>query len=242
MSTTDLQPVIVLVHGAFAESASWNNVILRLRGRGMHAVAAGNPLRSVAGDGAYVRDVIRGIHRPVVLVGHSYGGMVITEAAADEPRVRALVYVAAFAPEPGDTAFTLAGKFKGSTLGETLEAYPLADGGNELRIADDKFHDQFCADLDHVQAGLMGATQRPVTEKALTEPLSVTEPAWRTKPSWFIYGGQDRNIPAELMHYMAERAGSRGTREITDASHALAVSQPDAVTSMIIEAAHHTYG
>ncbi|MFF4621498.1 alpha/beta fold hydrolase, partial [Nonomuraea jabiensis] len=103
------QPVIVLVHGAFAESAGWNRVIRRLHDHRLTAVAAANPLRGVEGDAAYVRDVIGGIGRPVVLVGHSYGGMVITEAAAGNPAVRALVYVAAFAPEPGESAFLLSG-------------------------------------------------------------------------------------------------------------------------------------
>ncbi|QKW33252.1 alpha/beta hydrolase [Actinomadura sp. NAK00032] len=234
------RPIVVLVHGAFAESASWNGVISRLRDRGLDAVAAGNPLRGIPSDGAYVRDVIASLDRPVILVGHSYGGMVITEAAAGNPAVRALVYVAGFAPEPGETAFLLSGKFEGSTLGDALAAYPLSGGGNELRITDEKFHQQFCADVDPAEAALMGATQRPVTERALTEGLSVDQPAWRTIPSWFVFGSDDRNIPAALMHFMADRADARSTEEITGASHALAVSQPDAVAAMIAEAAGAT--
>ncbi|SEH01811.1 Pimeloyl-ACP methyl ester carboxylesterase [Nonomuraea solani] len=229
------RPVIVLVHGAFAESASWNRVVQRLHGDGLTAVAVANPLRSVEGDAAYVRDVIAGIGRPVVLVGHSYGGMVITQAAG--PAVRALVYVAAFAPEPGENAFLLSGKFEGSTLGAALEAYPVASGGNEFRIAADKFHHQFCADLDAGEAALMAATQRPVTERALTGALTGEEPAWRTTPSWFVHGERDLNIPAEALRFMAERAGSRGTREVAGASHAIAASQPDAVTATILDAA-----
>ncbi|MFB4319262.1 alpha/beta fold hydrolase [Actinomadura sp. 21ATH] len=236
MSTTD-RPIAVLVHGAFAESASWNGVIERLRERGLDAVAAGNPLRGVAGDGAYVRDVISAIGRPVVLVGHSYGGMVITEAAAGHPAVRALVYVGAFTPEPGETAFDLSGRFPGSTLGDALTAYPLTGGGTELRITGEKFHHQFCADVDAREAALMAATQRPVTQRALTDAISVAEPAWRTVPSWFVFGERDLNIPAELLRYMAERAGSRGTREIAGGSHAIAVSRPDAVAETILEAA-----
>ncbi|MFI0353251.1 alpha/beta fold hydrolase [Actinomadura sp. 9N407] len=236
MSTTD-RPVIVLVHGAFAESASWNRVARRLRERGLDVLAVANPLRSVASDAAYVRDVIDGLGRPVVLAGHSYGGMVISEAAAGNPAVRALVYVAGFAPEPGENAFLLSGKFEGSTLGEALAAYPVSSGGNEFRITEDKFHHQFCADLDADEAALMAVTQRPVTEKALTDGLTVNEPAWRTKPSWFVFGDRDLNIPAELMRFMAERASSRGTREIAGASHAIAASQPDAVADVVIEAA-----
>ncbi|MEU8798435.1 alpha/beta hydrolase [Spirillospora sp. NPDC048819] len=241
MNITD-PPVVVLVHGAFAESASWNGVIGRLRGRGLPVVAVANPLRSVAGDGAYVRDVITGLDRPVVLVGHSYGGAAISEAAAGHPAVRALAYVAGFALDHGETALLLSGKFEGSSLGETLEAYPLSGGGNEFRIADDKFHHQFCADLDADEAALMAATQRPVTERALTDALTVSEPAWRTVPSRFVFGERDLNIPAALMHFMAERASSRGTREIAGASHAVAVSQPDAVTDTILDAVGDAQG
>ncbi|MEV4362960.1 alpha/beta hydrolase [Nonomuraea sp. NPDC049625] len=236
------QPVIVLVHGAFAESAGWNRVIRRLHDRGLTAVAAANPLRSVEGDAAYVRDVINGIGRPVVLVGHSYGGMVITEAAAGNPAVQALVYVAAFAPEPGESAFLLSGKFEGSTLGGALEAYPVASGGNEFRIAADKFHHQFCADVDADEAALMAATQRPVTERALTDGLAASEPGWHTKPSWFVHGERDLSIPAAALRFMAERAGSRGTREVAGASHAIATSQPDAVAAAVLDAVGHVRG
>ncbi|MFI6742522.1 alpha/beta fold hydrolase [Nonomuraea sp. NPDC050451] len=236
------QPVVVLVHGAFAESAGWNRVIRRLHGNQLTAVAAANPLRSVEGDAAYVRDVINGIGRPVVLVGHSYGGMVITEAAAGNPAVQALVYVAAFAPEPGESAFLLSGKFEGSTLGGALEVYPVASGGNEFRIAADKFHHQFCADVDAEEAALMAATQRPVTERALTGGLAASEAGWRTTPSWFVHGERDLNIPAAALRFMAERAGSRGTREIAGASHAIAASQPDAVAAAILDAAGHVRG
>jgi pimeloyl-ACP methyl ester carboxylesterase len=236
------QPVVVLVHGAFAESASWNRVIRRLHDHRIPAVAVANPLRGVAGDAAYVRDVIAGLGRPVVLVGHSYGGMVISQAAAGDPAVRALVYVAAFAPDTGESALLLSGKFEGSTLGAALVAYPVASGGNEFRIAEDKFHHQFCADLDAGEAALMAATQRPVTERALTDGLTATEPAWRTTPSWFVYGERDLNIPAAAVRFMAERAGSLGTREVAGASHAIAVSQPDTVAAAILEAAGHVRG
>ncbi|TMQ94553.1 alpha/beta hydrolase [Actinomadura soli] len=240
--TTNEQPIVVLVHGAFAESASWNRVIRRLHGHGLQAVAVANPLRSVAGDAAYVRDVINGIGRPVVLVGHSYGGMVITQAAAGLPAVQSLVYVAGFTPDTGESALQLSGKFEGSTLGGALAAYPLASGGNEFRIADEKFHAQFCADLDAEEAALMAATQRPVTEQALTDGLEVSEPAWRTTPSWFVLGDRDLNIPAELIRFTAGRASSRGTREIAGASHAIAASQPEAVTASILDAAADRQG
>ncbi|TDB97919.1 alpha/beta hydrolase [Actinomadura sp. 7K534] len=236
MSTND-QPAVVLVHGAFAESASWNGVIRRLGGRGLRSVAAANPLRDLEGDAAYVRDVITGIGGPVVLVGHSYGGLVISRAAAGNPAVRSLVYVAAFAPEPGEDAFQLSAKFEGSTLGGTLVTYPVSSGGNEFRIDDDKYHRQFCADLPAEEAALMAATQRPVTERALTDEVAADGAAWRDLPSWFVFGELDRNIPAEAHRFMAERASSRGTLEIAGASHAVGASQPDAVAACVLEAA-----
>lgn len=230
------KPVIALVHGAFAESASWNRVIRRLNGHGLRAVAVANPLRDLAGDAAYVRDAVAGIGRPVVLVGHSYAGMVITAAAAGDPAVRALVYVGAFTPDTGESALQLSAKFEGSTLGDALVGYPVASGGNEFRIDEEKYHQQFCADLDAEEAALMAATQRPVTERALAAALEVSEPAWRSKPSWFVFGESDRNIPAEVIRFMAERASSRGTREVAGASHAIAASQPDAVVASILDA------
>ncbi|WP_345147506.1 alpha/beta hydrolase [Nonomuraea rubra] len=183
-----------------------------------------------------------GVGARVVLAGHSYGGMVISEAAARNPAVRALVYVGAFAPAPGESAGQLSGKFPGSTLGEALVAYPLAAGGQEFRIAEEKFHHQFCADLDAGEAALMAATQRPVTERALYGELTVSEPGWRSLPSWFVFGESDRNIPVAALRFMAERAGSRGTREVAGASHAIAVSQPDAVAAAILDAARHVRG
>ncbi|QNO38110.1 alpha/beta hydrolase [Protaetiibacter sp. SSC-01] len=228
-------PTVVLVHGAFAESASWNDVIGELYQKGVTSVAVANPLRSVSVDAAYLRDVLDSIEGPVVLAGHSYGGFVITEAGA-HPAVKAIVYVSAFAPAQGETAFELSTKFPGSTLGDALTAYPVSTGGNEFAIRRDVFRQQFAADVDVQTAGRMGATQRPVTEKALTEPLPTTAPAWTTRPSWFVYGELDLNIPAELQRFQVERAGARGAREIPGASHALSVSQPQAVADTILEA------
>jgi pimeloyl-ACP methyl ester carboxylesterase len=239
-------PTIALVHGAFAESASWNPVIGRMKHHGAvlvathnqpcNVVAIANPLRSIAYDAAYVRDVIGSIGGPVVLVGHSYGGMVITEAAAGNDSVTALVYVAAFAPEHGESAFQLSTMFPGSTLGDALSAYPVATGGNEFAIKQALFHHQFAADVPAGEAELMAATQRPVTEAALSDGLPTDTPAWKHIPSWFVYGDQDLNIPAALHRFVAERAGSRGTREVAGASHAISVSDPDAVSATIVDA------
>lgn len=229
-------PTVVLVHGAFAESASWNGVIERLHAENVDVVAAANPLRSLAGDAAYVRDVIAGLARPVVLVGHSYAGMVITEAAANNDAVLALVYVAAFAPDHGESAFELSMQFPGSTLGEALVAYPVATGGNEFAINRDAFHRQFAADVPAIDAALMAATQRPVTQAALSDGLPTDTPAWKSVPSWFVFGELDLNIPAALVRYQAERAGARGVRELPKGSHAISVSNPDAVAASILEA------
>ncbi|WP_436534997.1 alpha/beta fold hydrolase [Actinoplanes sp. HUAS TT8] len=236
MPENDNEPVVVLVHGAFAESASWNGVIERLSARGVTSVAVANPLRDLAGDADYVRDVITSLGRTVVLAGHSYGGQVITQAAAGNPYVEALVYVSAFAPETGESALELSGKFPGSTLGEAVVPRPLSVGGVELSIDVAKFAQQFAADVEPGVAALMAATQRPVAERALTAGL-VGEPAWRTLPSWFVWGDADRNIPAPALRFMAERAQGHELREIPGAGHALTVSQPGAVAETILAAA-----
>jgi pimeloyl-ACP methyl ester carboxylesterase len=233
---TEQKPTVVLVHGAFAESASWHGVVERLLARHVNVVAAANPLRSLTGDAAYVRDIVASIGGPVVLAGHSYGGMVITEAAAGNAAVTGLVYVCAFAPEHGESALQLSGKFPGGTLGETLSAYPVATGGTEFAIRPDAFHHQFAADVPAAEAAVMAATQRPVTEAALTEGLPAKTPAWRSLPSWFVFGDQDRNIPVALHRYLAERAEASGVREMAGGSHALSVSDPDAVTATILDA------
>jgi pimeloyl-ACP methyl ester carboxylesterase len=233
---TDQKPTIVLVHGAFAESASWNGVIARLQAHGVTAVAVANPLRSLSGDAAYVRDVVASIGGPVILVGHSYGGLVITEAAADNEAVVGLVFASAFAPETGQSAFELSTSEPGSTLGEALAAYPVATGGNEFAIRQDVFHHQFAADVPEDVAALMAATQRPVTEAALSEGLATPRPAWKTIPSWHVFGDQDRNIPVAVLRAGAERAGAQETREIAGASHASPVSNPDAVAEVIAAA------
>ncbi|TYC01257.1 alpha/beta hydrolase [Micromonospora sp. WP24] len=230
------RPTVLLVHGAFAESASWTGVVEQLQASGVPVIAVANPLRSLPGDAAYVRDVIAAVDGPVVLVGHSYGGMVITEAAAGHDAVAALVYVCAFAPDHGESAFELSTRFPGSTLGQTLTARPVTTGGVELAIRPDAFHHQFAADTSAAQAAVMSATQRPVTEIALTAGLPTDTPAWRTLPSWFVYSDQDLCIPVALHRQMADRAGAKGVREISGASHALTVSQPHAVTTAILDA------
>lgn len=231
-----MKPTIVLVHGAFAESASWNSVIDSVAGSGHPVIAAANPLRGPAADAAAVSDLIRTIDGPVVLVAHSYGGMVISNVPADAGQITGLVYVCAFAPEPGDTCNALAAKFPGSTLGDTLRPVPRGDGTTDLYIMKERFQAQFCADVPAPQAMRMAATQRPATLEALTEP-SGGRPLWRERPSWFVIGEQDHTIPAELQRFMAKRAGARRMLEIPGASHAAAVSHPDETAEVILAAA-----
>ncbi len=231
-----MKPTIVLVHGAFAESASWDKVIDLLAGAGHHVIAAANPLRGPAADAAAIGDLVRTIDGPVVLAAHSYGGTVISNVPADAGQITGLVYACAFAPEPGETCNALAARLPGSTLGETLRPVPRGDGTTDLYIGAERFHAQFCADVPAAEAARMAATQRPVTLEALTEP-SGDRPLWRALPSWFLIGEQDHTIPAALQRLMAERAGARHTLEIPGASHAITVSQPDATAELIMEAA-----
>jgi pimeloyl-ACP methyl ester carboxylesterase len=227
---------IVLVHGAFADSSSWNGVIDPLQSAGHPVVAAANPLRGLESDAEAVNDLVRSIDGPVVLAGHSYGGAVISNVAADAGEITGLVYVNGIAPDAGESAFDLAAKFPGSTTGDAVRPIPQSDGTTDLRLAPELFRENFCADLPEAQAVRMAVTQRPATAEALQEP-SGENPLWKQVPSWFVIGEEDRNLPPELHHYMAERAGARRTVGIPGASHSVAISHPDAVVECIREAA-----
>jgi len=229
------RPAIILVHGAFADSSSWGPVIERLRKDGFTVVAAANPLRGVMGDAAIVAGIARTLARPVVLVGHSYGGPVITEAANRGIQVKALVYVAGFIPEAGESSLSLSRKFPGSTLGGALTAVALADGDEDLTVRPDLFHAQFAADLPAAQAATLAVTQRPVALAALAEPSGA--PSWKRLPSYMIYGTADRNIPAAAMRFMADRAHVRRVVAVDGASHALMLSHPTEVATIIEDAA-----
>lgn len=233
------KPTVVLVHGAFAGSSSWNNVTAKLLAAGYPVVAVANPLRGVKSDAIYVANLLGTITGPVILVGHSYGGNVISYAAVGQSQVKALVYVSGVAPDEGESASTLVGKFPGSTLGPTL-APPvlLADGSKDLYILQDKYHAQFAADVPLRESKLMAATQRPITEAALNE--SGGTPAWKTIPSWFLYGSLDKNIPPAVHAFMAKRAGAKRAVEVQGASHVVMISHPDALVQLIDEAAEQT--
>jgi len=230
------KPTIVLVHGAFADSSSWYGVIGILERDGYRVVAAANPLRSVKGDGAYVHALVAAIGTPVVLVGHSYGGMVISNAANGAANVKALVFVAAFAPDVGESAGGLNGKFPGSLVGPALAPpVSLPDGGHDLYVLQGKFHEAFAPDVPAASASLAAAAQRPVTDIAFGE--AATAPAWKSLPSWFVYGDGDTAIPPKLHAWMAERARSRETVVVKGASHVVMISHPDAVAKVIEDAA-----
>ncbi|UBF30385.1 alpha/beta hydrolase (plasmid) [Kovacikia minuta CCNUW1] len=230
------KPTIVLVHGAFAESSSWNGVLTKLITKGYPTVAVANPLRGVKSDADYVASALEDIKGPIVLVAHSYGGSVITNAVNGNKNVKALVYVAGFAPEAGETAGELSGRYPGSTLTPTL-APPvvLPDGGKDLYIQQSKFHAQFAADLPASDAELMASTQRPIVEAAFSEASGA--PAWKSIPSWFIYGERDLNIPAAVHAFMAKRANSKETIAVKGASHVVMISHADAVAKLIDRAA-----
>jgi pimeloyl-ACP methyl ester carboxylesterase len=230
-----MKPTVILVHGAFAESASWDRVIDPLHAAGHEVVAAANPLRSVAGDAAAVGDLLRTVEGPVVLVGHSYGGMVISNVDPGAGEIVGLVYVAAFAPDAGEDAIALSQRFPGSTLGEALRPTPRADGTTDLTIDPARFQAQFAADVPAAVARRMAATQRPATQEALSEASG--EPLWKDVPSWFLFGEEDRNIPAELERFMAERAGALRVVGVEGGSHALSVSNPEATAELILGAA-----
>ncbi len=190
-----MKPTIVLVHGAVAESASWNSVIDSLMEAGHPVVAAANPLRDLGTDATSVSDLIRSIDGPVLLVGHSYGRAVISNVPIDAGEITGLVYVNGFAPDPGESCFSLAGRSPGSGLGEdTLHGVPRGDGTTDLYVTRDSFHALFCADLPEPHAARMAATQRPATQEALVS-VSGHEPLWRDLPSWFVIGEADRIIP-----------------------------------------------
>jgi pimeloyl-ACP methyl ester carboxylesterase len=242
LDTRAAKPTVVLVHGAFADSSSWNGVIARLRRDGYPVIGVANPLRSLHGDAAFLRDVLDGVEGPIVLAGHSYGGSVMSEAADGHPRVTALVYVASFLLDEGESTGELAGRYPGNELGSALRPVPVRgpDGQtvDDLYIEQEKFHAIFAADVPADAAELMAVTQRPIIADALAD--KATKAAWRAVPSWTLVTLEDLAVPAEAQRFMAGRASSHAVE--VDASHAVTVSQPEAVARLIDEAARATAG
>ena len=230
-------PTVVLVHGAFADASSWTAVIQRLQAHGVQVTAPANPLRGISSDSAYIASVFDQVPGPVLAVGHSYGGAVITNAATDAKNVVGLVYVAAFATEEGERLADAEAASKDSVLNSALVPlhYPVANGGEpavEFAIDPEKFRDAFAADLPTEETTVMAATQRPVAELAFSEPSGA--PAWKDLPSWAVVATGDKAAGADVIRSEAERAGATITE--VEGSHVIMVSQPQAVTDVILEA------
>ena len=224
-------PTIVLVHGAFADSSSWNAILPNLLDQGYPVIAAAVPLRGLQIDSDFVAAVLTSISGPVVLVGHSYGGSVITNAATQVNNVVSLVFISGPALDAGESTGDAVNRFPGSTLDGKLTMVPLPNGDTDIYLQQDKFWQQFCADIPESDAKLIAVGQRPFTDRALNEKSG--EPAWKTIPSRFIYGELDKNIPAAAHAFMAKRAGSVETVEVKGSSHVVMLSHPDAVLQLI---------
>ncbi|MGW0869166.1 alpha/beta fold hydrolase [Streptomyces sp. NPDC002740] len=233
-------PTVVLVHGAFADAAGWSGVIAELQGHGVPVIAPPNPLRGLASDAAYISSFAAQIDGPVILVGHSYGGALITVAGTAE-NVVGLVYVAAYALAEGESLGELQGRFPLSTLVSNLKqwTYPVPGGDPavEVTIAEDAFPSVFAADLPESVTKILAASQRPLAAAAFEETAAAA--AWQTKPSWALVAGADEAINPEVERFGAQRAGATIV-ELDGASHAVAVSQPKAVADLILEAVRAT--
>jgi translation elongation factor EF-Ts/pimeloyl-ACP methyl ester carboxylesterase len=231
------RPTVVLVHGAFADASSWNGVVERLQADGVQVTAPPNPLRGISIDSAYINSLLDQIPGPVLAVGHSYGGAVITNAATNANNVVGLVYVAAFVPDEGERLIEIENDSKDSVLNTALMPlkYPTGEGQEtavEFAIDPEKFHDAFAADLSAEQSAVMAATQRSVAESAFSEPSGA--PAWKKVPSWAVVAIGDKAAGADVVRSMAERAGATITE--VDGSHVIMVSQPQAVADVILTA------
>jgi pimeloyl-ACP methyl ester carboxylesterase len=238
-NTTPL--TVVLVHGAFADASSWTGVIQRLQAAGVPVTAPANPLRGISIDSAYLASVIEQIPGPVLAVGHSYGGAVISNAASMSKNVVGLVFVAAFAPDEGERLGEVTASSKDSVLNSALvpRRYPTGNGAEtavEFAIDPAKIHDAFGADLPAELAAIVGATQRPVAELAFSEPSG--RPAWKALPSWAVVATGDKAAGTDVVRSMAQRAGATITEVV--GSHVIMVSQPQAVADVILSAVAHS--
>ena len=231
---------VVLVHGAFADGSSWSGVIERLQAKGISVTAPANPLRGLSADSAYLESELGQIHGPVVLVGHSYAGAVISNAAKNASNVVGLVFVAAFVPDDGEVLGQVTPTSKDSILMPALVSheYPTDRGAHHVEFVVDpaKFRETFAADLPPQTAAVMAATQRPVADAAFSDPA--TAPAWKDRPSWAVVATGDRAAGADLTRSMARRAGATITE--VAGSHVVMVSQPEAVTEVIVQAVEAT--
>jgi pimeloyl-ACP methyl ester carboxylesterase len=233
------KPTIVLVHGGWADASGWNAEIATLQKRGYPVIAPANPLRGLDSDAAYIRSILTTIDGPIVLVGHSYGGAVISNAAVSVPNVKALVYIAGFAPDAGESLVQLVTMNPGSEIGPATlipRPYPLPGGGEgvDLYLTQEGFRTAFAGDVPTKIADQMQATQRPFSQEAFASPSG--EPAWKTIPSWYLVATEDKAIPPATQRFMAARAGA--TVAEVRSSHVPMISQPDATTRLIVDAAN----
>lgn len=229
-------PVIVLVHGALTDASVWHEVARRLQSTGYEVVAPALPMRGLGQDARYLAGILGRIVGPVVLVGHSYAGAVISHPEiAAAGNAAALVYVAAFQPDAGESAGELNAKFPGSMLTpDNLVVSPNPLGGDDLALRPERFAEVYAADVEPGLAAVLAASQRPIDPAALGETLA-GEPAWRSIRSWALVSTRDRSLPPAILRFMAERAGSRVVE--VESSHAVPVSRPVELTDLILEAA-----
>ncbi len=226
-------PTIVLVHGAFADASSWSRLYAELAGDGLAVKAPPNPLRGVtAGDAEYTTGVIGQIEGPVLLVGHSYGGAVISASGVAD-NVVGLVYVAAFAPDEGEDLGTLQSHFPPPAAGPYIKPAPLPDGGTEFTIDSSGFHEAFCADLPGAEAAFMAISQRPLSGVAFGEKAPA--PAWRTRPSWAVLPTADGAIHPDVHRFSYDRMGATVT-VVEGASHVVMLSRPGVVADVVRQA------
>ena len=227
------KPTIVLIHGAFADASTWRPVHDRLTDDGYTVLAPPNPLRGLAFDASHTESLIDQLDGPVVLVGHSYGGAVIT-VAGNSDKVTGLVYVAGVVPDEGESVNDLQARFPSLAMGPLVRPTELADGSVEVSIDPVQFPGVFGADLRPEDAAFLAISQRPVSATAFDDPA--TAAAWRTKPSWAVFGTGDRPVAPDLQRFQYDRAGSTMT-ELEGASHLVMLSQPEIVAGVIAEAA-----
>jgi pimeloyl-ACP methyl ester carboxylesterase len=228
------KPTIVLVHGAFADSSSWSSEIQTLQADGYPVIAVANPLRGVASDSAYLLSVLKTISGPVVLVGHSYAGFLISAAAAADSQVKALVYVAAYIPEAGESPADLTYQFPGSLLQGSDLVTRAEPGGTDIYVNPADFAAVYAGGLSTAQVAVAAVTQRPITAAALAEPATVNPPAG--VPKWEIVALEDHAIPTKAEVFMAQRAHARIVT--THSGHDVPAARPGVVDSVIVQAAH----
>ncbi|MDV9177031.1 alpha/beta hydrolase [Streptomyces sp. W16] len=233
-----VKPTIVLVHGGYADSSCWNATIKELQHKGYTTIAGSNPLRGIPTDAPYIASLLDSITGPVVLVAHSMGGTVITNAAAGKSNVKALVYIAAFVPDIGETQGELITKFPGSEVEPVSVPVPYtkADGttGIDLYLSKDG-QAAFAADIPTTDFKVLQATQRPFDADSFTFPT--TTAAWKTIPVWGLVAGQDKAIPPACERWMYNRANARKVVEVPGSSHVVMISHPKAVAELILDAA-----